>query len=280
MPNIVYAQGMSKPPETPRLRLVALLRVSTAGQVDGYGFDSQDKDIKRWARSTTHRIVKTLRDEAVTGRADEDDRLGLAEALTMVANGDVDGIVFPNMDRLARNMTQQEAILAVVWAHGGRAFSADGGEVVPDDEDDPMRTFVRQVMGAAAQLERGLIAKRLRNGRRNKAAQGGYAHGAPRYGQQTTKDKELAELPEEEQRRKQMERWHAEEGLGYRAIAQRANDMGWAAKRGGAWHATTVQRLLSDAAREKANAQAAMNRRRAKDEQQRARANKVLGRVL
>lgn len=280
MPNIVYARDMSKPAETPRLRLVALLRVSTAGQVDGYGFDSQDKDVKRWARTSPHRIIKTLRDEAVTGRADEDDRLGLAEALTMVANGEADGIVFPNMDRLARNMTQQEAILAVVWAHGGRAFSADGGEVVPDDEDDPMRTFVRQVMGAAAQLERGLIAKRLRNGRRNKAAQGGYAHGAPRYGQQATKDKELAELPEEEQRRKQMERWHKEEGLGYRAIAQRANDMGWAAKRGGPWHATTVQRLLSDAARERANAQAALSRRRAKEEQQRARANKVLGRVL
>lgn len=280
MPNIVYGQAMSNASKDVRLRLVALLRVSTAGQVDGYGFDSQDKDVKRWVRASPHRIIKTLRDEAVTGRADEDDRPGLAEALAMVANGDADGIVFPNMDRLARNMTQQEAILAVVWAHGGRAFSADGGEVVPDDEDDPMRTFVRQVMGAAAQLERGLIAKRLRNGRRNKAAQGGYAYGAPRYGQQTTKDKELATLPEEEERRLEMKRWHEEEGLGYRAVAQHANAKGWRAKRGGDWHATTVQRMLNDLAREKANEQAARSRKRAKEEQQRARANKVLGRVL
>ncbi len=64
--------------------------------------------------------------------------------------------------------------LAQIWKHGGRAFTADAGEVHPDD---PMRTAMRQMMGVFAQLERSMIAARLRHGRREKASQGGYAYG-------------------------------------------------------------------------------------------------------
>jgi DNA invertase Pin-like site-specific DNA recombinase len=119
-----------------------------------------------------------------------------------------------------------------VWARGGRVFTADCGEHLPDGDDDPMRTFVRQVMGAAAQLERGLIVKRLRGGRRAKAEAGGYAHGAPAYGQQAVK-KELV-------------------GAGVRKIARRLNDEGVPSQRGRRWHPTTVARLLDDGAREAA----------------------------
>jgi DNA invertase Pin-like site-specific DNA recombinase len=65
---------------------------------------------------------------------------------------------------------------------GGSAFTADLGEVARDDPDDPMRTALRQMIGVVAQLERGMIAARLRAGRRAKAEVGGYAYGAPRYG--------------------------------------------------------------------------------------------------
>ena len=46
----------------------------------------------------------------------------------------------------------------------------------------PMRTFVRQVMGAAAQLERGLVAARMQGGRRRSASKGGYLGGKVPYG--------------------------------------------------------------------------------------------------
>jgi DNA invertase Pin-like site-specific DNA recombinase len=266
-------------PATGRLRLVALLRVSTNGQVDAYGFDAQTKDVKRYAKNAGHRIVKTVRDEGITGKADEDDRQGLAEALAMIANGEADGLLSPNLDRLARQLTQQEAILSVVWAHGGRMFTADHGEHLPDDDDDPMRTFVRQVMGAAAQLERGLITKRLRNGRKAKAEQGGYAYGAPRYGTQANTRGELEENPEEAGRLEQMRTWQAD-GMSVRAIAAKANELGWTSKRGGAWHPTTVARALSDTAREKANEKAAHARKAAKERATQQRAEKVIGRVL
>ncbi|NEW71007.1 recombinase family protein [Streptomyces rhizosphaericus] len=71
----------------------------------------------------------------------------------------------------------QEAILAQIRKHGGRAFTANSGGVHPDD---PMRTAMRQMRGVFAQLERSVIAARLRHGRREKAEQGGYAYGARR----------------------------------------------------------------------------------------------------
>jgi hypothetical protein len=46
------------------------------------------------------------------------------------------GVVFTSADRLARQMTEQEGVLAEVWRAGGRVFSlGDGGEIL---EDDPL----------------------------------------------------------------------------------------------------------------------------------------------
>ena len=57
--------------------------------------------------------------------------------------------------------------------------AAEGGEIRRDDPNDPHRRFLRQVMGAAAELERGLIKARLHGGRRRKAAAGGFIGGRP-----------------------------------------------------------------------------------------------------
>ncbi|MFG2998715.1 recombinase family protein [Streptomyces sp. NPDC048340] len=257
-----------------RLRLVAILRVSTKGQIDGYGLPAQRKDVKKWARLAGHRLVDILEDKATSGT--EDEREELHEALVMLAAHEVDGILFPNMDRLARAMTVQESILAVIWAHNGRAFTADAGEILRDDPEDPYRTFVRQVMGSAAQLERGLIAKRLRGGRRNKAEKGGYAHGAPRLGWAPNGKKELVEVAGEQATRTRG-RELRDQGLSYEAIGKRLTEEGHTTKRGGKWHASTVQRLLSDEARRKNNEISARGRQQKKEKHEAERALRVLG---
>lgn len=264
-------------PKTPALRLVVLLRVSTAGQIDGYGLEAQEKDCRNWARKAGHRIVRVCTDGGITGKAGDDERPGLAEALQLLADKQADGLLAPNLDRVARQLTQQEAILSVVWAQGARAFTADRGEHLPDDDDDPMRTFVRQVMGAAAQLERGLIVKRLKSGRRTKAASGGYAHGAPAYGQKAVNN-ELATDATEAAVLKQM-RALAAEGISVRGIADLLNEQGVPSKRGGKWHPTTVARLLNPQAREYARKQSARARALEREQTKKRRANRMLSRL-
>ncbi|MFD4243293.1 recombinase family protein [Streptomyces sp. NPDC058525] len=254
----------------PRLRLVIYLRVSTKGQVDTYGFPSQLKDCKTWNKPHNHRIVEVLREEAESGATDEEDRPELARALDMIANGDADGILFPNLDRLARELTIQEAALSVVWAHGGRAFGADQGEILPDDDSDPMRTFVRQVMGAAAQLERGLIKNRLRKGRAAKGAADGYAYGAPRYGFKAEK-KALVEVPDEtagEARAKELRAQVDENGkqTSYREICRILKEENFKTKRGGEWRPSTIAKMLDPEYRAKANERDARARQAKRDD--------------
>ncbi|MFD7574395.1 recombinase family protein [Streptomyces sp. NPDC059810] len=272
---------MSTPSKRERLRLIVVLRVSTAGQaVDGYGLPAQERDCRRWNGTAGHRVVHVVADGdekgGKTGKSTIDERDGLMEAMEWIADGRADGILAPNLDRLARELTVQEAVLAYTWALGGRVFTADHGEHLEDDEDDPMRTAMRQMRGVFHQLDRGLIRKRLRDGRATKGEHGGYAYGAPRFGQQAV-DNELVELGPEKEVEDLILRWRDEEGLGARAICRRLNDEGWPSKRGGKWHPTTVARIIDPAAREANRVRSAFDREQKKEETRRTRASKILG---
>lgn len=277
--------NMGIPASASRLRLVMVRRVSTVGQaVDGYGLDAQEADCRRWnkqAPDAGHRIVHSVVDgeqHNTSGKSTIDEREGLMEAVQWIVDGKADGILAPNLDRLARELTVQEAVLSYVWALGGRVFTADHGEHLEDDETDPMRTAMRQMRGVFHQLDRGLIRKRLREGRQAKGTKGGYAYGAPRFGQQAL-DNELVENETEAETLALAIQWRDEEGLGARAICRLLNEMGRPAKRGGQWHPTTVARMLDDEARTAANAQSARARAQAREEKKRTRAAKILGSI-
>jgi DNA invertase Pin-like site-specific DNA recombinase len=227
------------------VKLAAYTRVSTIGQVrEGYGLAAQRADIRAWAKSDHHRIMLWCSDEGISGANGVDTRQGLYEALQAVQDGRVQGIVFTSLDRLARKMTEQEGVLAEVWRAGGHVFSlGDGGEILEDDPDDPMRTAIRQMRGVFAQLERGLIRQRMAKGRREKRAQGGYVAGSPRFGMKAH-DKALVIHQEEAEALSLIKRLR-DEGLSLRAIVRQLEAKGVPSKRGARWHPTTVARLLA-----------------------------------
>jgi len=226
------------------VKLVAYLRVSTERQAEeGLGLDVQDRAIRRWARDNGHRVVLMTRDEGVSGSSDVDARLGLLDALAAVRHGTADGLVVYRLDRLARKLTVQEATLAKLWEMRATVFSVDLGEVARDDPDDPMRTALRQMVGVFAQLERGVIAARLRSGRLLKAERGGYAgFGAPPYGTRCV-DGELVANPCEQ---RALERALALRcaGASLRTIADTLTQEGHRPKRTDRWHPETLRRML------------------------------------
>src|SRR5205085_2175300 len=135
-------------------KAVGYIRVSTERQAEeGLGLAVQEAAIRSWAKDRNAKIASLFSDEGVSGALGAGDRPGLAEALAWIADNKADVLVVHRLDRLARSLTLQEAILNQVWAHQGSVWTTEG-VVDRDDPDDPMRTFVRQVMGAAAQLER------------------------------------------------------------------------------------------------------------------------------
>jgi DNA invertase Pin-like site-specific DNA recombinase len=225
------------------MRLIAYLRVSTDLQAEqGMGLDIQRKGIRAWAKANGHRIVGWYSDEGVSGSNGLDARQGLLDALNELEDGKGAGLLVYRLDRLARKLTVQEATLARVWALGRSVYSVDLGEIPRDDPDDPMRTALRQMVGVFAQLERGMIAARLRAGRRLKAERGGYAGGAPGFGVRA-EGRELVQDEREQRVIARISELH-EAGRSSRAIAQVLNAEGLASKRGGSWSSATVARLV------------------------------------
>jgi DNA invertase Pin-like site-specific DNA recombinase len=225
--------------------VVAYTRVSTERQVrEGYGLDAQRADIKQWAKGEGHRVVEWFTDEGISGANGIESRVGLYDALAAVRGKNADAVVITSLDRLARAMTQQEGILGEVWASGGQLISlGDGGEVLEDDPDDPMRTAVRQMRGVFAQLERGLIRQRMSKGKRAKAAAGGYVGGAPPLGRRTEGGKLVTDHAEAKTVELILDRHR--DGLSLRQIISELEAAGLPPKRGDAWHPATVARVVT-----------------------------------
>ena len=227
-----------------RLRLVGYCRVSSPTQVEtGQGLAIQQKTIREWIKEHDHRLVGLHRDEGISGTVEE--REALTEVLAAIRFNGAEGLVVTSLDRLARSLTVQEAVLAQVWSAGGRVFTTDEGEVPQDDPDDPVRTFVRLVLGAVGQLERSLIARRLRRGRQHKAKQGGYAAGAPPLGFRA-EGRQLVPDPDEQAVVQRIVELRSD-GTSLRRIAATLTAEGLAPKRGGAWHPQQVARVLDRA---------------------------------
>ena len=225
------------------MKVIAYLRVSTERQArDGYGLADQEKQIRAWCRANGCRLARLVTDEGKSGTLEATERPGLLDVLKAVRDGQAEGVIMRDLDRIARTLTVQEAVLAQLWRLGGHAFVVTSPDEVPqDDPDDPMRTAMRQMAGVFAQLERAMLAKRMRNGRAAKAEAGGYAYGGPPYGQRA----DGGQLVPDEAEQAVLARMRAmrDEGASLRDIADALNAEGIRARRG-PWHPQTVARAL------------------------------------
>ncbi len=218
------------------MRLIGYVRVSSVGQAkDGLGLPTQERMVRRWCREHGHRLVRLVSDNGRSGAVDETGRPGLLDALSAVRDRTAEGIVVPSLDRLARSITVQEAVLGRVWAEGGAVFTVDGGEVSRDDPDDPMRTAMRQMAGVFAELDRRLIVKRLRNGRATAAAEGRHAVGDYAYGERDPDEAAMVERV----------RALRADGLSLRGIITALDAEGYRPRRGERFHPSTIARILA-----------------------------------
>lgn len=224
------------------MRLVAYSRVSSEGQLDGLGLAVQEQAMKRWARRHDHRIVAVCQDPAQSGTIPFTDRPGIACVLDLLKHGQADGLLVLNLGRISRLLTDQEAALATVWRHGGQVFTVESGEVLADDPSDPMRTAMRQMAGVFFQLDRAMIVKRLRDGRKLKAERGGHAHGRPPFGWKA-EGGELVEDPAEQAALARIQELHRQ-GSSLRGTAAALETEGHRPRRGQHWHPNVLSRIL------------------------------------
>jgi DNA invertase Pin-like site-specific DNA recombinase len=213
----------------------------------------QLRRVREWARRRGDvTIVAVLSDDGKSGALTEDEgREGLAHALATVEDGLAEMLVVPALDRLARKLIVQEAVLAKVWAVGASVWEADRDEEVPeDDPDDPMRTAMRQMAAVFGELERSMTRLRLRRGRVHKHQRGGYAGGRTvPFGQRVEGEGREARRVPCPNEAAVCERVRKLRGSGatYASIAERLNAEGVPTKLGRRWHVSQVRRVLARA---------------------------------
>jgi DNA invertase Pin-like site-specific DNA recombinase len=229
------------------MRVVGYIRVSSDSQAEAFGPAVQEKAIRTWVKANGHKLVAIHRDLGVSGTVDAAKRPGLSAALDALRPPpQATGLVVARLDRLARALHVQEAALAVAWKAGGTVFTVDGGEVLQDDADDPLRTLVRQVVGAVAQFERGLVAKRMRDGRKAKDAEGRKSTGEYAFGYTAGgKGRDRDAVPDEAEQvavRRIVALRTA--GTPYRAIAETLDAEGLKPRRAASWSAMSVRAVV------------------------------------
>lgn len=225
------------------MKLIRYCRVSSDSQADNYGLPQQHADCRRWAELHQHELVE-LGDEVFTGTVEE--RPLLNECLHWLREGAVDGLLIPRLDRLARKLTVQEAILAMVWQLGGRVFDADqDSEILQDDPDDPTRTALRQIQGVFAQLDRSMLTKRMRDGRRLKAAQGRHAAGIYPFGYRGHHANRTVDKGPDETEQPTVQRIVElrDDGAPYRSIAAQLDREGRRPRYAKSWSAMAVRNV-------------------------------------
>lgn len=190
------------------LIVVAYLRVSGKGQVDGTGFDRQLDAITAWARHTGATVERVYREEGVSGTLDESHRPQFAAMVEDLLSNGCRTVVVESLDRFARDLSVQMQLLAYLISKGLTLISATtGDDVTAAVADDPMRRAMVQMQGIFSELDKNLLVRKLRKGREKRRSEAGKCEGRPFFGQRPgeaetlERIKELYRKPRDGQRR-------------------------------------------------------------------------------
>jgi site-specific DNA recombinase len=227
---------------------IAYIRVSTETQLDGFGLDAQTEAVTKFAGRSDLEIVEWFREEGVSGTKEAETREAWGRLeLWLDDNHHVETVIIPSLDRLARDLMIQEAIIGNLRKRGITLISVREPDLC---SDDPSRKLFRRMIGAISEYERELINMRLRAGRIAKAMSGNRASGQIPYGYRKEDDttvKDEVELVIVRKCRELRQR-----GLSYQKIADWLNNNDYKPRN---WtpetpeikfHNSTVQKILKN----------------------------------
>lgn len=216
----------------------AYLRVSTDSQADsGAGIAAQRAAIESFAKRHGLTVDAWHTDAGVSGAAGIESRPALAAAIAGIRKGDT--LIVAKRDRLARDTFLAVVIERAVARKGAAIASADG----VGNGDGAADAFMRSVMAAAAEFERGLIRQRTKAAMAAKRRAGERVGTVP-FGWSLGADNTLVPVPEEQRVIEQIARCRAA-GMSYRAIAAILTEGNVTTKAGGtSWSHTSVKSIL------------------------------------
>ncbi|KMY68347.1 resolvase [Desulfocarbo indianensis] len=219
----------------------AYLRVSTVGQVQGHGFDRQLDTIQAYAKEAGIEIVQDFKEEGISGTADETERPAFQELMAAVLGNGVRTIIVESMDRLARELRIQEALLVYLASKGVNLISARTAENITQAvQADPLKKALVQVQGVFAELEKNQLVRRLKKGRDRTRQLTGRCEGRRPYGETEDEQAVIRRIRAMRRRRR-----NGMKGMTLQAIADRLNSEGIRTRDGLQWRPVQIHRILT-----------------------------------
>ena len=217
---------------------IAYTRVSTDQQTEsGAGLAAQTAAIASYAKANGLAITASYSDDGISGAADLDGRPGLAAAVAALRKGDV--LLVGKRCRLGRDVLLVATIERIISRKGASVVSCDGA----GNGSSPADEFMRTMIDAASQYERGLIRSRTRQAMAAMRKAGRLTGTVP-FGFILGDDNTLVPVPAEQLVIERIEACH-KAGLSLRQIAATLTAAGLLTKQGhSVWTHTAVQSIL------------------------------------
>jgi site-specific DNA recombinase len=223
---------------------VGYVRVSTEEQASqGLSIPAQEEAIVAYARMKGLELVEVIVDGGVSGGRPLGARPGGQRLLSLLAEGKATHIVALRLDRLFRNAS--DCLQTVEnWTKRGYVlhFLDVAGNSI--DTNSPAGKFMVTILAAVAEMERNLIAERIRNVLSWKRRNGKVFGHAP-FG--FARDGDSLVPVEAEQRALDLILELRARGYSLCKIARTLEARGIPTKRGGKWAAATIRKILARA---------------------------------
>ena len=217
-------------------KAVAYLRVSDISQISGTGFERQAEAIKSYSKGRNFSIICEYK-ESHTGT--EGDRPVFNEMIKELFSNHCRVVIVERLDRLARDLSVQMNLLALLIRHGITLFSASTGQNVTEDiQSDPMLKTLIQIQGTFAELEKSLLVAKLKKARKLKKEKTGRCEGKKPFGYYEGEEETLRLI------KKLYRKPHNEKRLGYYVIARILNEKGVPTRTGVLWNGMTIKGIL------------------------------------
>jgi len=217
---------------------IGYVRVSTISQCEnGDGLEIQKKRIADYCKEKGIELTRFYEDKGLSGAVKE--RPALLKLLKDCENGLVKKVIVYKQDRLSRELT------VALWLETQfKKYDIELNSVIDPEYDmeDPLQKAFKRIADVFAELEKDVIATRLKDGRVNNARNGERGSGAIPFGYK--KVNELLEVEPIESIWVDKVFRLAAKGRSYSKIAGTLNKNGLKTKRGNPFQIETIKYML------------------------------------
>jgi DNA invertase Pin-like site-specific DNA recombinase len=160
------------------MRVIGYIRVSTNEQALSVEAQRQRLELEAELRGWS---IKFIVDEGVSGARAPSERIGLSEAMGMLASGEANAIAVTKLDRIARSLADISRLLELSKEQEWGLIALDLGV----DTSTPEGQLIVGILGAIAQWERARIQERITEALAIAKQNGKTLGRPPRYGAET-----------------------------------------------------------------------------------------------